>query len=176
MLLTTLPLHRPWEFKYETFMTISHAVWITKSLLVTETLGTAEVQTHYREQIGITLRSDKGQCSSVHLVEHDDVNKWKHFPRYWPFVRGIHWSSVNSPSQRPVARSFDLYLNRRLSKQSRRRWFETPSRSLWRHCNEITIAFSTFHDVATWFYSAFFKTTIFYFDTRKDNVSKLRLQ
>ena len=24
--------------------------------------------------------------------EHDDVIKWKHFPRYWPFVRGIHWS------------------------------------------------------------------------------------
>ena len=23
---------------------------------------------------------------------HDDVIKWKHFPRYWPFVRGIHWS------------------------------------------------------------------------------------
>ena len=28
---------------------------------------------------------------------HDDVNKWKHFPRYWPFVRGIHRSPVNSP-------------------------------------------------------------------------------
>ena len=28
---------------------------------------------------------------------HDDVIKWKHFPRYWPFVRGIHWSPVNSP-------------------------------------------------------------------------------
>ena len=28
---------------------------------------------------------------------HDDVIKWKHFPRYWPFVRGIHRSSVNSP-------------------------------------------------------------------------------
>ena len=27
---------------------------------------------------------------------HDDVIKWKHFPRYWPFVRGIHRSSVNS--------------------------------------------------------------------------------
>ena len=26
---------------------------------------------------------------------HDDVIKWKHFPRYWPFVRGIH--RVNSP-------------------------------------------------------------------------------
>ena len=27
---------------------------------------------------------------------HDDVIKWKHFPRYWAFVRGIHWSTVNS--------------------------------------------------------------------------------
>ena len=30
-------------------------------------------------------------------VPHDDVIKWKHFPRYWPFVRGIHRSPVNSP-------------------------------------------------------------------------------
>ena len=28
---------------------------------------------------------------------HDDAIKWKHFPRYWPFVRGIHRSPVNSP-------------------------------------------------------------------------------
>ena len=28
---------------------------------------------------------------------HDDVIKWKHFPRNWPFVRGIHRSPVNSP-------------------------------------------------------------------------------
>ena len=28
---------------------------------------------------------------------HDDVIKWKHFPRYWPFVRGIHRSPVNFP-------------------------------------------------------------------------------
>ena len=44
------------------------------------------------------------------------------------------------PSQRPVTRSFDVFfglrLNKRLSKQSRHRWFETPSRPLWRHCNE----------------------------------------
>ena len=30
------------------------------------------------------------------LSLHDDVIKWKHFPRYWPFVRGIHRSPVNS--------------------------------------------------------------------------------
>ena len=29
--------------------------------------------------------------------KHDDVIKWKHFPRNWPFVRGIHRSPVNSP-------------------------------------------------------------------------------
>ena len=26
---------------------------------------------------------------------HDDVIKWKHFPHYWPFVRGIHRPPVN---------------------------------------------------------------------------------
>ena len=22
---------------------------------------------------------------------HDEFIKWKHFPRYWPFMRGIRW-------------------------------------------------------------------------------------
>ena len=41
---------------------------------------------------------------------HDDVIKWKHFPRYWPFVRGIHRSPVNSPhkGQWPRALMFSL--------------------------------------------------------------------
>ena len=34
---------------------------------------------------------------NVDGIEHDDVIKWKHFPRHWPFVRGIHPSPVNSP-------------------------------------------------------------------------------
>ena len=28
---------------------------------------------------------------------HDDVIKWKHFPRCWPSVQGIHRSAVNHP-------------------------------------------------------------------------------
>ena len=44
------------------------------------------------------------------------------------------------PSQRPVTRSFDVFfdlcLNKRLSKQSRRWWSETPLHPLLRHCNE----------------------------------------
>ena len=42
-------------------------------------------------------------------------------------------------AQRPVTRSFDVFFdlrpNKRLSKQSWGWWFETPSRSLWRHCD-----------------------------------------
>ena len=60
---------------------------------------------------------------------HDDVIKWKRFPRNWPFV----------PTQRPVTRSFDVFfdlrLNKRLSKQPWGWWFETPAWSLWRHRN-----------------------------------------
>ena len=48
-------------------------------------------------------------------------------------------ASVDSPHKGPVMRSvdvlFDLRLNKRLSKQSRRRWIETPSYSSWRQCN-----------------------------------------
>ena len=37
-----------------------------------------------------------GGCASQSWPCHDDVIKWKHFPPYWPFVRGIHRSPVNS--------------------------------------------------------------------------------
>ena len=40
-------------------------------------------------------------CPNMDLIRrrfiYDDVIKWKHFPRYWPFVRGIHRSPMNSP-------------------------------------------------------------------------------
>ena len=70
---------------------------------------------------------------------HDDVIKWKHFPRYGPFVRGIYRSPVNSPHKGQWRGAFmflfDLRPNKRLSKQSWGWWFETPSRPLWRQCN-----------------------------------------
>ena len=54
-------------------------------------------------------------------------------------VRGIHQLTGEFSSQRPVTRSFDVFWdlrpNKRLSKQSTRRWFETPSRSIWPHYN-----------------------------------------
>ena len=50
---------------------------------------------------------------------HADIIKWKHFPRYWTFDV-----------------FFYLRLNKRFSKQSRPWWFEMPSSSLSRHCND----------------------------------------
>ena len=47
------------------------------------------------------------------------------------------------PAQRPVTRSFDVFLdlrlNKRSSKQGRGWWCETPSRPLWRHCHDTPI-------------------------------------
>ena len=39
-----------------------------------------------------------GRCYwLLNFATHDDIIKLKHFPRYWPFLRGIHRSPVNSP-------------------------------------------------------------------------------
>ena len=46
------------------------------------------------------------------------------------------------PSQRPMTRSFVFLWSapeKRLSKQSWGWWYETPSRLLWRHCNDERI-------------------------------------
>ena len=82
-------------------------------------------------------------CSTERLKRHqrlhNNVIKWTHFARYWPFGRGIHRWPMKFPSQMPVTRSFDVFfglcLNKLLSKQSWGWWFETPSRSLWRQYN-----------------------------------------
>ena len=66
---------------------------------------------------------------------HDDVIKWKHTG----LCEGNPPVTGGFPSQRAVTRSFDVFfdprLKKRLSKQSRRRWLDTPSPSLWRHCD-----------------------------------------
>ena len=72
------------------------------------------------------------------IIPHDDVIKWKHFPRNWPFVRGIHrsrWIPHTKASDAELDVFFDLRLNKPLSNQSWGWWFETLSRSLWRHRN-----------------------------------------
>ena len=45
----------------------------------------------------VKSRSGDCGCENYHICVKYDVIKWKHFPRYWPFVWGIHRSPMNSP-------------------------------------------------------------------------------
>ena len=100
------------------------------------------------EIIHSTFQRHLPGADGENYVFHDDVIKWKHFLRNWPFVRGIHRSPMNSPHKgqwRGASMFFNLRLNKRLSKQSWGWWFETLSRSLW--CHRNAILFSLFKGV-----------------------------
>ena len=78
------------------------------------------------------------------MTLHDDVIKWKHFPHYWPFVRGIHRPPVNSPhkGQWRGALMFSLiyvwvndWVNNREASDAIGPIL-TLSGPFWRHCND----------------------------------------
>ena len=79
--------------------------------------------------------------SFVKLIHHESM---KTFSALLALCEGNPPVTDGSPSQRPVTPNFDVFydlrLNKRLSKQSKHRWFETSSRSLWRHSNDWRIA------------------------------------
>ena len=76
--------------------------------------------------------------------------RWRHqiktFPRYW-LSEGNPLVTTGFPSQRPVTRDFDVFfdlrLNKRLRKQSRRRWFERH-RAFLRHSNDLDVQYSPY--------------------------------
>ena len=63
-----------------------HDTWVTMGVIPDIIL----VATHHQDPCCVAV--DK-------LINQDDAIKWKHFPRYWPFVRRIHRSPVNSPQK-----------------------------------------------------------------------------
>ena len=56
----------------------------------------------------------------VVICTHDDVIKWGHFPRYWPFVRGIPRSPVNSPHKGQWRGALMFWVNNRKAGDLRR--------------------------------------------------------
>ena len=82
-----------------------------------------------------------GGDESIYL----DFTWWRHPVETFSALLAL--CAGNSPvtgeftAQRPVTRSFDvffdLFLNKRLSKQSWGWWFEMPSHPLWRHFNDL---------------------------------------
>ena len=75
-----------------------------------------------------------------HLRKTSWCHQMKTFSALQAFCAGNSPVTGELPAQRPVVQSFDvffdLHLNKWLSKQSWGWWFEMPSCSLWRHCNE----------------------------------------
>ena len=78
---------------------VATVVCVTQSNFVTVNMGANEGNRFPC----LPLASECGAVGDVKFVVphycctfHDDVIKWKHFPRYRPFVRGIHLSPVNS--------------------------------------------------------------------------------
>ena len=77
---------------------------------------------------------------------------WRHQLKTFSTLLALcAWNSLATgefPSQRPVARSFDIFfdlcLNKQLNKQLRHRWFETPLCSLWCHHNPSLAYFPIF--------------------------------
>ena len=113
------PLSEPMMVCLLTHICLTRPQWVNHSIMILVN-GQA-----YTGQIG----KWPWHCTTT----HDDVIKWKHFPRYWPFLRGIHRSPVNSTHKGQWRRAFLFFylrLSRRLSKQSRHWWFMMPSCSL----------------------------------------------
>ena len=76
------------------------------------------------------------QCPSTHMMTSSNGNIF----RVTGPLCGEFTGPGEFPTQRPVARSFDVFCYLRLTKRLRKQpwgwWFETPSWSLWRHCND----------------------------------------
>ena len=85
------------------------------------------------------------QCTNHRSSSYMLLAWWRHQMETFSALLSLcAWNSPVTrefPSQRPVTRSFDVFLicalNKQLSKQSWGWWFETPSRSLWSHCNGL---------------------------------------
>ena len=99
-------------------------------------------QTHswYFSDKNLFVKQNRTLHSVIHKRfsqwNHDDVIQWKHFAHYWPFVRGMHRSLVNSPYKGQWRGSLMFFFICALNKQLWGRWFR-PLCSLWCHCNDM---------------------------------------
>ena len=121
-----------WTGKSTNQMSASQSLWATIPI----PMRWADELTDEYRPVGINQDPNRQDPDRVKINKnHDDVIKWKHFPRYWPFVRRIHRSPVNSPHKGQWRGALMFYPNKRLSKQWWGWWFETPLCPLWRHRN-----------------------------------------
>ena len=102
----------------------------------TEILSISHLRTIFGD---LFIQNTNSSFQKYAFENHEDVIKWKHFPRYWPFVRSNSPVTGEFPAQGPVTRSFDVFFDLRLTKRLSKLlwgwWFETPPWGpVWRDC------------------------------------------
>ena len=130
----------------------SHDVLALKKrqTLISESMS--RLPSQFREHHLKSMGPRKISRVTKQLCKSQALSSQETFPTWWrhqmeTFSALLVLCEANSPvtgefpSPRSVTRSFDLFfdlgLNNRLSKQSKRWWFEIPLCSLWRHCKEM---------------------------------------
>ena len=84
------------RFSFKFYWSLFPIVWSSLKLRITVRGGIVDALVSMKHQI-ICNHDDDSVVTSIIGTIYDDVIKWKHFRRYWPFVREIHRSPVNSP-------------------------------------------------------------------------------
>ena len=105
---------------------LMNVYWLVMYNKCTYTLTTRAIQVHV-----LMLYATCSISWALHWCDHEDAITWKCFPHYWPFVRGTHWSLVDSPHK---ALMFSLLLaeqNELLNKQTTYNKYATP----WLSCD-----------------------------------------
>ena len=78
----------------------SSEVWdsntmISVSAIYFQNLCAIKISSGLSSEYETDMKRRESSCRHV-WEDHDDGSKWKHFPRYWPFVQG---PPVNSPQK-----------------------------------------------------------------------------
>ena len=147
-----------WRYQMETFSALL-AFWAGNSLVTGEFPSQRPVMRIF--DVFFDLRLDKWlskqskhwwfktpscslwhQCNGIRQFESIKTKyQMETFSALLAFCAGNSLVTGEFPSQRPGMLIFDVFfdlrLDKRLSKQSKRWWFKTPSCSLWHQCNGI---------------------------------------
>ena len=82
---------------------------------------------------------DKNKICRLNMMTSSNGSIFSVAGPLWGESTGDRWIPRTNASEAELWCFFDLCLNKRLSNQSKHRWFETPSRLLWRHWNQFAM-------------------------------------
>ena len=123
-----LPL--PWLRKQRTWLQLSQAQG--KSQMITSVFFNVYLSKNFWQILELLVNSG---ALMIIKITSSNRNIFRVTGHLFGELTGHQWIPHTKASDAELWYFFYQRLNKRLSKQSWGWWFETPSRSLWRHCN-----------------------------------------